>query len=465
MEKILDNEFEILRVVKDHPNVAKIYALQKRKTFGGWEARELMEYCPIGLFDYVKNMEKDKKYLPEDEIWEIMYDCVSALGFMHKQQPSMVHRDIKLENIMQGKDGRWKLIDFGSVVRGTIKLKTKDDVDREEQQIEKYTTQMYRAPEMVDFFGVSEITEKTDIWALGCILYTLMFMKQPFANASKLAILGAKYTIPPRHRYSPDLVDLLKRMLCADPAKRGSAVELFKIIKAKVGKRVPHPAQTVASNFRDEYDASDDEESEESEFDDEVITEVSKGKRKANGSKNRQGDRLRFKESDSEDDYRPRKSKSRYDDDDDDDYRPRKAKKASRYDDDDDEDDYRPRRKPAKKASRYDDDDEEEEEERPRRKPAKKASRYDDDEEEEEEERPRRKPAKKAKKVVSEEEEEEEEEEERPRRKPAKKAKKVVEEEEEDFGEEEEEPAPRRKPAKKASPPPPADDEMDFLNW
>ena len=419
MEKLLDKEFEILRIVKDHPNVAKIYALQKRKTFGGWEARELMEYCPVGLFDYVKNLEKEKKFLPEDEIWEIMYDCVNALGFMHKQQPSMVHRDIKLENIMQGKDGRWKLIDFGSVVRGTIKLKNKDDVDREEQQIEKYTTQMYRAPEMVDFFGVSEITEKTDIWALGCILYTLMFMKQPFANASKLAILGAKYTIPPRHRYSPDLVDLLKRMLTADAAKRGSAVELFKIIKAKVGKRVPHPVQAVASNFRDVYASEDEDESEESEFDDEVISEASKPKRKGAKPQGRD-ERLRFRDSDSDDDYRPRK-----------------AKKSSRYDDDDDDDDdYRPRK--AKKASRYDDDDDEEEEERPRRKPAKKASRYDDDEEEEEEERPKKKVAKKAKKVV--------------------------EEEEDDFGEEEEEPAPRRKPAKKAAPQPAAD-EMDFLNW
>ena len=430
MEKLLDKEFDVLRVVKDHPNVAKVYALQKRKSYGGWEARVLMEYCPLGLFDYLKILEKDKKYLPEEDIWGMMYDMVSAIGFMHKQNPPMVHRDLKLENVMQGKDGRWKLIDFGSVVFGTVKLNNKDDCDREEEQIEKYTTQMYRAPEMVDFFGVSEITEKTDIWALGCILYTLMFLKQPFANAGKLAILGAKYTIPPRHRYSPELVNLLKMCLTADPAKRASAVDLFKVIKAKVGKRVPRPAQTVISNFRDDYTPeASDEDSEESEFDDEVIKQTSVGengetemqKPRRNGAMGRsQTERMRFRESDSDDD----------------DYRPRRkpAKKSSRYDDDDDEDDYRPRRKPAKKASRYDDDDDEEEEEKPRRKPAKKV----------------RKP-------VSEEEEEEEEEEERPRKKtvkkPVKKAKKPVEEEEEeDFGEEEEEPAA-------------AADEEDFLSW
>ena len=257
MEKLLDKEFKVLRIVRDHPNIAKIYALQKRKAPGGWEARELMELCPIGLFDYLKVLEKDHKYLPEQDIWEMMYDMVNAIGFMHKQDPPLVHRDLKLENVMQGKDGRWKLIDFGSVVFGTVKLATKEDVDREEEQIEKYTTQMYRAPEMVDFFGVSEITPKTDIWALGCILYTLMFLKQPFLNASKLAILGAKYTIPPRHRYSPELVDLLKRMLTPDPEKRASAVELFKTIKAKVGKRVPRRVQMVASNFHDDAVSED----------------------------------------------------------------------------------------------------------------------------------------------------------------------------------------------------------------
>ena len=266
----------MLRIVRDHPNIAKIYALQKRKAPGGWEARELMEYCPIGLFDYLKVLEKDKKYIPEQDIWEMMYDLVNAVGFMHKQEPPLVHRDLKLENVMQGKDGRWKLIDFGSVVFGTVKLATKEDVDREEEQIEKYTTQMYRAPEMVDFFGVSEITPKTDIWALGCILYTLMFLKQPFLNASKLAILGAKYTIPPRHRYSPELVDLLKHMLTPEPEKRASAVELFKTIKAKVGKRVPRRVQLVASNFHDDV-VSEDEEDSDSEFDDEVITEVGVG--------------------------------------------------------------------------------------------------------------------------------------------------------------------------------------------
>ena len=70
---------------------------------------------------------------------------------------------------------------------------------------------------------------------------------------------------------------LLKSMVTAEATKRASAVDLFKVIKPKVGKRVPHMVQTIASNFKDEYEASEDDDDDDDEFDDEVITKVSVG--------------------------------------------------------------------------------------------------------------------------------------------------------------------------------------------
>ena len=73
-------------------------------------------------------------------------------------------------------------------------------------------------------------------------------------------------------------MNLLKMCLTPEADKRASAVDLFKIIKPKVGKRVPRPVQKVASNFREDYTPeASDEESDESEFDDEVINEVQVG--------------------------------------------------------------------------------------------------------------------------------------------------------------------------------------------
>ncbi|KAK8825592.1 hypothetical protein WA577_000765 [Blastocystis sp. JDR] len=162
-------------------------------------------------------------------------------------------------------------------------------------------------------------------------------------------------------------------------------------------------------------------------------------------------------------------ARGRYDDDDE---RPRRRRfedeedekpRRRRADVSDDEDDYRPKKKPVKKASRYDDDEDEEEEERPRKKVVKKAKKVVDDEdfdEEEEEEKPKKKVVKKAAKKPAKEEEdfEEEEEEEKPKKKVVKKAAKkpVKQEEEEDFEEEAEE---AEEPQQGA-----VDDLMDMFN-
>jgi hypothetical protein len=57
-----------------------------------------------------------------------------------------------------------RLIDFGSCVIGYTPLRSAEDRSRAEEIISKETTQMYRAPEMVDLFMRDELTEKTDIW-------------------------------------------------------------------------------------------------------------------------------------------------------------------------------------------------------------------------------------------------------------------------------------------------------------
>ncbi len=54
---------------------------------------------------------------------------------------------------------------------------------------------MYRSPEMVDLYSNKPISEKADIWALGCLLYLLCFRVHPFEDSGKLRIISAKYKI------------------------------------------------------------------------------------------------------------------------------------------------------------------------------------------------------------------------------------------------------------------------------
>lgn len=82
-----------------------------------------------------------------------------------------------------------------------------------EEHILKETTQMYRAPEMVDLYMRSMITEKTDIWALGCMLYAMCFLIHPFQDGSTLSILNAKVTFPTNSSFPQDVHELILRML------------------------------------------------------------------------------------------------------------------------------------------------------------------------------------------------------------------------------------------------------------
>ena len=68
--------------------------------------------------------------------------------------------------MIRKQDGKVRLIDFGSVVVGEVLLTTTEERSIAEEEISRNTTQMYRAPEMIDLYWRDVLTEKTDIWVL-----------------------------------------------------------------------------------------------------------------------------------------------------------------------------------------------------------------------------------------------------------------------------------------------------------
>ncbi|XP_053205198.1 BMP-2-inducible protein kinase-like [Panonychus citri] len=156
----------------------------------------------------------------EKQVLKIFCDICEAVSKLHHNNPPIIHRDLKVENILISEPGNYVLCDFGSattkVVDNTYSVGSRTEL---EEEIKKYTTLSYRSPEMVDLYSGKIITTKSDIWALGCLLYKLCFFSLPFGE-STLAIQNGFFTIPDSSPYSTSLHSLIRFMLELDPDTR-----------------------------------------------------------------------------------------------------------------------------------------------------------------------------------------------------------------------------------------------------
>ncbi|KAF1816099.1 Pkinase-domain-containing protein [Eremomyces bilateralis CBS 781.70] len=152
----------------------------------------------MDLFDYIElrvNME-------EAECRKIFVQVASAVHHLHTKA-KVVHRDIKDENVILDGEGNIKLIDFGSaaylkngpfdVFVGTID---------------------YAAPEVLA--GRSYRGKEQDVWALGILLYTIIYKENPFYSIDE--IMDHDLRVP--YVMSDESIDLVRRMLDRDVEQR-----------------------------------------------------------------------------------------------------------------------------------------------------------------------------------------------------------------------------------------------------
>lgn len=177
---------------------------------------------------------------------QIFCDVAEAVSRLHHCQTPIIHRDLKVENILQNEAGNYVLCDFGSAT-GKVLNPNVHGVQAVEEEIKKYTTLSYRAPEMVDLYNGKPITVKADVWALGCLLYKLCFFTLPFGE-STLAIQSGTFTIPDNSRYSKGVHKLIRYMLEPDYEKRPNIYQVCQVAFGGVlGKE--NPVQNLHVSF------------------------------------------------------------------------------------------------------------------------------------------------------------------------------------------------------------------------
>jgi serine/threonine protein kinase len=189
-----------------HPNILPIFDAGEENghyyivTEHVHGARTLSAYC------------KPDNLLPVDDVVEIMYKCAKALHYAHSR--GVIHRDIKPSNIMLTQANDVRIIDFG------IALVADSDISR----IEGIAgSPSYMSPEQVQSL---EITNRSDLYSLGAVLYELLTGFRPFrgGNLSKLLHQIVYATPQPIHTLRPDIPEILEnavaKALQKDPAKR-----------------------------------------------------------------------------------------------------------------------------------------------------------------------------------------------------------------------------------------------------
>ncbi|KAG6108152.1 hypothetical protein E4U31_007883 [Claviceps sp. LM219 group G6] len=235
-------EVETMKRLKGHrPIVTYIDSHASELKNGGYEVFLLMEFCDGGgLIDFMNTRLQHR--LTEPEILHIFADVAEGVACMHYLKPPLLHRDLKVENVLIVKHGsskRFKVCDFGSTAPPRPAPTTVVECRLMDEDVQKHTTLQYRAPEMVDVYRKQPLNEKSDIWALGVFLYKLCYYTTPFEDQGQLAIMNASFKYPHHPTFSDRLKKLIGSMLREDMQSRPNIYQVLLEACAMQGREVP----------------------------------------------------------------------------------------------------------------------------------------------------------------------------------------------------------------------------------
>ena len=179
----------------------------------------LMEYCDGGdLYQYLEKNKKKKIKLKEKTIWQIFIQMLIGLNSFHKKK--ILHRDIKSQNIFLTKNLDIKIGDLG-VSKKLIQTNFAKTF---------IGTPYYLSPEIC---MEKPYNDKSDVWAIGCILYELCTFNYPFNAKSQgallLKILNSQPEKIDNNYYSKDLQNMINLLLNKNYELRPSCRDILKM--------------------------------------------------------------------------------------------------------------------------------------------------------------------------------------------------------------------------------------------
>lgn len=224
-------EIEVLCQCSAHPFICEFKFARICPV--GDELMIYMEFCERGdLSSLIRARAADARLLDEDSVLSLFTQICLALDHIHSKR--ILHRDVKAQNVFVARDGTVRLGDFGI----SCALNKTGDMARTIMG-----TPFSLAPELC--LGHS-YDAKSDVWALGCLLYQLMTLRHAFtSNTLKelvAKILAGVYEPLPQ-TFSAPLRDLATSMLARNPNERPSVQAILRhsLIRQRAEKLMPRP--------------------------------------------------------------------------------------------------------------------------------------------------------------------------------------------------------------------------------
>ncbi|KAJ8117610.1 hypothetical protein ONZ43_g4172 [Nemania bipapillata] len=238
-------EVSILRGLS-HPNIVRLHEMSETERHIGI----ILEYASGGeLFDYILT----HRYLKDHAARRLFAQLISGVGYLHKK--GIVHRDLKLENLLLDRNRNIIITDFGfaNTFDASDELTEEEELNLPDRDFVKRTGLDKTKPNELVVSDSLYTGRKVDVWSCGVILYAMLAGYLPFdddpdnpegdnINLLYKYIVNTPLTFP--EYVTPHARDLLRRILVPSPRKRA---DLFEVARHSWLSEYAHVVELITS--------------------------------------------------------------------------------------------------------------------------------------------------------------------------------------------------------------------------